>query len=318
MNTTVVIIMIICATVIALVAIICDHLFEKKSSETSECLLFKKIIKIHRNYIAGFLGFAIIMLMTAQYGGPGNAIFAYLSFGSTITSLVLSILAIFVTVQSSSDLYKQFTRIDNATDTINNISNQIDGTLGTLKAVETDLQETSKEISNQLEYIVEQIDERLQKRMKETEGNISRQLDAAMNKSSENETQQTVQSTTGGLENFKTGFKNLTSASGLLGLYACALSFEKSKMFEMSNLFKGNEAYTFGFLISAFSSGIIKFNNDSTNNQITCTSSIFTSTELYEAIKDRLKQQQLGVDYFERTNNINNYFGIEPLRMTIE
>lgn len=316
MNTTVIIIMIISTTIIALVAIICDHLFEKKSSETSECLLSKKIIKIHRNYIAGFLGFAIIMLMTAQYGGPGNAIFAYLSFGSTITSLVLSILAIFVTVQSSSDLYKQFTRIDNATDTINNISNQIDGTLGTLKAVETDLQETSKEISNQLEYIVEQIDERLQKRMKETEGNISRQLDAAMNKSSENETQQTVQSTTEGLENFKTGFKNLTSASGLLGLYACVLSFEKSKMFEMSNLFKGNEAYTFGFLISAFSSGIIIFNNDSTNNQITCTGSIFTSTELYEVIKERVKQ--FGIDYLNKINEINAFFGIAPLIMDIK
>lgn len=39
-------------------------------------------------------------------GGPDNAIFTYLSFRSTITSLVLSVLAIFVTVQSSSDIYK--------------------------------------------------------------------------------------------------------------------------------------------------------------------------------------------------------------------
>ena len=66
MNTTVIIIMIICATIIALVAIICDHLLEKKSSEVSECFLSKKIIKVHRNYIAGFLGFAIIMLLTAN------------------------------------------------------------------------------------------------------------------------------------------------------------------------------------------------------------------------------------------------------------
>ena len=114
MDTTIIIILIICATVIALVAIICDHLFERKSTDSSDCYMSKKIIKVHRNYIAGFLGFAVIMLITAKYGGPENAIFTYLSFGSTITSLVLSILAIFVTVQSSSDLYKQFTRIDNA------------------------------------------------------------------------------------------------------------------------------------------------------------------------------------------------------------
>ena len=278
MDKTVIIIMIICATVIALVAIICDHLFERKSTAASECLMSKKIIKVHRNYIAGFLGFAIIMLLTAQYGGANNAIFAYLSFGSTITSLVLSILAIFVTVQSSSDLYKQFTKIDNATDTIKNVSTQIDGTLETLKKTESDLQNTSRGISNQLDNIIEQIDKRLKKRIKETEWNISKQLEASINKSSDTNINQSVQSNTEGLENFKTGFKNLTSASGLLALYACALSHEKTKMFELTTLFKGNEAYTFGYIISALSSGIIMFTNDSTNNQISCTFSIFSSS----------------------------------------
>ena len=316
MDKTVIVIMIICATIIALVAIICDHLLEKKSSEVSECLLSKKIIKIHRNYIAGFLGFAIIMLLTAQYGGPKNAIFEYLSFGSTITSLVLSILAIFVTVQSSSDLYKQFTRIDNATDTIKNVSTQIDGTLETLKKTESDLQNTSRGISNQLDNIIEQIDERLQKRIKETEWNISRQLEASINKSSDANIKQSVQSNTESLENFKTGFKNLTSASGLLALYACALSYEKTKMFELTDLFKGNEAYTFGYVISALSSGIIMFTNDSTNNQISCTFSTFSSTELYEVIKERLKQ--FGIDYLNKINEINAFFGIAPLIMDIK
>lgn len=316
MDKTVIVIMIICATIIALVAIICDHLLEKKSSEVSECLLSKKIIKIHRNYIAGFLGFAIIMLLTAQYGGPKNAIFEYLSFGSTITSLVLSILAIFVTVQSSSDLYKQFTRIDNATDTIKNVSTQIDGTLETLKKTESDLQNTSRGISNQLDNIIEQIDERLQKRIKETEWNISKQLEASINKSSDANIKQSVQSNTESLENFKTGFKNLTSASGLLALYACALSYEKTKMFELTDLFKGNEAYTFGYVISALSSGIIMFANDSTNNQISCTFSIFSSTELYEVIKERLKQ--FGIDYLNKINEINAFFGIAPLIMDIK
>ena len=110
----------------------------------------------------------------------------------------------------------------------------------------------------------------------------------------------------------------MTSANGLLALYACALSAEKNKSFELTALFQGNEAYTFGFLIASISIAIVQFTNDATNNKITCQSSLFSSSELYEAIKDRLKQQQLGVDYFERTNNINTYFGIEPLKMTIE
>ena len=193
MDTTVIIIMIICATIIALVAIICDFLFERKSTDASNSLMSKKIIKVHRNYIAGFLGFAIIMLLTAQYGGPDNAIFNYLSFGSTITSLVLSILAIFVTVQSSSDLYKQFTRIDNATDIIKNVSTQIDGTLVALKATESTLQDTAKTISSQLDNIVEQIDDRFRTHMKETEDNISKQFVASMNNTSTINEQDVIQ-----------------------------------------------------------------------------------------------------------------------------
>ena len=54
MNTTVIIIMIICATIIALVARVCDYFSEKKSGTTNaECRLSKKVVKLHRNYIAG-------------------------------------------------------------------------------------------------------------------------------------------------------------------------------------------------------------------------------------------------------------------------
>ena len=74
MNTTVIITLIICATIISLVAIICDHCTEKKmTNANADCTLSKKIIRLHRNYIAGMLSFAIIMLFTSQvslYGLP--------------------------------------------------------------------------------------------------------------------------------------------------------------------------------------------------------------------------------------------------------
>jgi len=317
MDTTVIIIMIICATIIALVAIICDFLFERKSTDASECLMSKKIIKVHRNYIAGFLGFAIIMLLTSQYGGPDNAIFNYLSFGSTITSLVLSILAIFVTVQSSSDLYKQFTRIDNATDTIKNVSSQIDDTLENLKDAEKSLQNTSRNISQQLNIIVDQIDERVKTRMKETEGNIYKQFAESMNVNND-EQDQKIQQDLKNIEKVKGFFFSMTSANGLLAIYACSLSKEKNRIFELTNLFKGNEAYTFGFLIAAISTGLVHFTNDDMNNQITCHDTIFSSTETLEIIKNRLKQQQLGSEYLDRLNGIHAFFDLSPLKVTIE
>ena len=238
MDTTIIIILIICATVIALVAIICDHLFERKSTDSSDCYMSKKIIKVHRNYIAGFLGFAVIMLITAEYGGPENAIFGYLSFGSTITSLVLSILAIFVTVQSSSDMYKQFTKIENATNTIKNASIQIDGTLAALKETESNLQNTSNGISSQFDNIVEKI----KSQMKETEDNISRKLAESINNTTDINNQEAI-SNKQMTEKVKKYFVAMTSANGLLALYACSLSYEKGMEFELSSLFRGNESY---------------------------------------------------------------------------
>ena len=131
MNTCVICFLIFCATAIAIVAIICDYLTENKMKDIernnknlSECYESKKITKIHRNYIVGFLAFGIITIITAKTG-TCSELFAYLSFGSTITSLVLSILAIFITVQSNSDLYSLFTRTDNATEMMKGISLQL-------------------------------------------------------------------------------------------------------------------------------------------------------------------------------------------------
>lgn len=259
MNTTVIIIMIICATVIALVAIICDHLFERKSIGSSDCYMSKKIIKIHRNYIAGFLGFAVIMLITSKYGGPNNAIFTYLSFGSTITSLVLSVLAIFVTVQSSTDMYKQFTRIDNATDTIKNISNQIEGTLKGMSESEKNLKDTSKVISSQMDEIVNRIDERFRVRMQETEHNLSEQI-SSMNGQFFTKEETTAEDTTDIKEfiaNLKKGFLNSMSGTGALLIYICCLSANAKKDFSIGDLLRGNEQYAYGFLISTLSIGLV-------------------------------------------------------------
>lgn len=280
MDQTIIIIMIFCATVIALVAIICDHLFERKSTDASECLMSKKIIKVHRNYIAGFLGFAVIMLLTAQYGGPDNAIFAYLSFGSTITSLVLSILAIFVTVQSSSDMYKQFTRIDNATDTIKNVSTQIDGTLERLTNVEGNLNNVSNLITRQINDVVEKIDQKLASRMHETEVNISRQIKIqnllAQKKISSKQAKPDLEKLN------KDNFLRKMPYNGLISLYACTKAFENKKKFKM-NFFKDNELYHLGIIMASDAAGYINASvkeADDGNDVVYCDFSVFTLNEL--------------------------------------
>lgn len=318
MNTTVIIIMIICATIIALVAIICDHMFEKKSSEASECLLLsKKIVKVHRNYIAGFLGFAIIMLLTAKYGGPDNAIFEYLSFGSTITSLVLSILAIFVTVQSSSDLYKQFTRIDNATDTINKVSIQIEKTLHGMSESEQQLKDTSQEISSQMDEIVNRIDERIKVRMQETEHKLSEQI-SSMNEQTISMEDSAVEETTDVnefIENLKNGFLNSISGTGALLIYVCCLSLEKNKEFLISDLLRGNEQYAYGFLISTLSIGLVSATVDE-KLKVRC----FKTEIPREAIVNKLQEMvhRFGPDFLNQINTANRFFDEEEMILELK
>lgn len=294
MDKTVIIIMIICATVIALVAIICDFLFERKSTDTSECLMSKKIIKVHRNYIAGFLGFAIIMLLTAQYGGPDNAIFNYLSFGSTITSLVLSILAIFVTVQSSTDIYRQF-------GTINKVSSQIDGTLKNLVDAESKLEKTSSVISSQMSNIVDEIEKRLDVRMQKTEDTLSEQI-----QKQNIIIQDTHNNVTGNLDTRT--FLERIPYSGLLAIYACSKGYETGKSFKLSYLFAGNERYQLGVIMTAIAAGYINGSVQTFNKQylVNCVESLFKSIDVNNMIKSNASTYNANAE--GDIDKIDNYF----------
>lgn len=86
--------------------------------------------------------------------------------------------------------------------------------------------------------------------------------------------------------------------------------------FELTTLFQGNEGYTFGFLIACISVSIVNFTNDHMNNTITCTGSIFTSTELYEEIKGKVKQY--GQDFLNIINIINKFYDVPEMMMTVE
>ena len=309
MERNVIIIMIVCATLIAIIAIICDFLSNKKIQTSTENLLTQKIIKLHRNYIVGFLSFAVITIISAKYGGPNNNIFYYLSFGSTITSLVLSVLAIFVTVQSSSDLYKQFTRIDNATETITTISKQLDGTLGKITDVEKKLTLTSNTITNQIDSIISRVDEKLKERMQETEHKLSEQINS-LNISTVSGKEQNSEEALDFVSKLKTYYLNSISATGALAIYACILSKDYNKEFILPDLLKGNELYAYGFLVSTISSGLLNAKIEE-NYKISCSGSEYTQEEIINILKNQVVK--FGQDFLNQINTINRYFGINEL-----
>lgn len=276
MDNTISIVLIVCATLTAIVAIVFDHLSHRQCNNSTENLLSHKITKLHRNYIAGILGVAILFLLTSEYGGPNNGIFEYLSFGATITSLVLSILAIFVTVQSSSDLYKQFAKMDDATNTITSVSKKIQDTLTKISQAESELDKTSKNINEQIDKIVDEIDKRVKVNIQGTEQRLTEKFQeiGKQNDAGVPDVRQKNHPTTSSAENkwfaeWIQKYIKIMSYNGLLLLYACSLSNRKKKMFNLTELFPDNEQYVYGILISAISSGFLTA--DVNNDVIHCT-----------------------------------------------
>lgn len=293
MDTNVIMILIGCATLLALTAIICNSIVERKMVNLPESLLSKKIIKIHLGYIVGFLGFAVIMLLTANYGGPHNGIYEYLAFGSTITSLVLSILAIFVTVRSSSDLYKQF-------GTINKVSNQIDSTLNNLKEAETQLKNTSSDITCQMDNIVSEIEKRLDKRLQKTENTISEQI---QKQNLDTQNVKTEVTTNANLD--PTPFLENMSYNGLWALYACSKGCNAKKKFNIDDFFKDNQEYCLGIIVATRAAGYFNVDIRLSNNQyeVECTESIIKHEKVYGAIKtikEDLKRKSEIDEYFKK------------------
>ena len=122
--------LILCSTIIFVVSIICDYKSTKRNYLIDTQYLEKRMIRIHRNYIVGFLTLGVISLLTALYGGDSKSnIFTYISFASTITSFVLSILAIFVTMQSNSGLENQISKMELHSKLMKKLSIKLDNTL---------------------------------------------------------------------------------------------------------------------------------------------------------------------------------------------
>lgn len=100
-----------------------------------------KVRKIHEAYVGILLVFAIIFLATRLYA-DNQKVTDYLTFGLTITSFFLSLVAIFMTIVANSDLSRNFARLrDAGSDTqaaaaaIQSSASKLSWEIGSLQAV---------------------------------------------------------------------------------------------------------------------------------------------------------------------------------------
>lgn len=298
--------LILCSTIIFVVSIICDYKCTKRNDSIDTLYLEKRMTRIHRNYIVGFLAFGVISLITALYGGDSKSnIFTYISFASTITSFVLSILAIFVTMQSNSGLENQISKMESNSALINKLSTKLDNTLTQVTTANEKIEKSTRELSEVTNNIIPQVQETLSHH----EDIINQKLSGYYS-IPQNQTENIK------IDSLREWYISNISAIGLAATYACCLSLEKNKSFNRNDLFQLMSDYVFGVIVGISSVGFITTKIDDGFN-ISCQFSIFSTEEIYTKIKEYIKQNKYGTSYLSQINQIRNYFGIGDIEITV-
>lgn len=293
--------LILCSTIIFVVSIVYDYKSARKLESSNEQYLAKRMTKIHRNYIVGFLAFGVISLITSLYGGDSKSnIFTYISFASTITSFVLSILAIFVTMQSNSGLEKQISQMESTTESISKLSIKLDNTLSQVTTANRKIEDSTRGLFEVTNSIIPQVQETLSHH----EDIINQKL-SGYNSTRSNITQKETDIK---INLLRESYISNISAIGLAATYACCLSLEKDKSFNRNELFQSESIYVFGVIIAISSVGLITTKIDDGFN-ISCQSSIFSTKQIYTKIIEYINQNKFGTSYLSTINQIRKYFG---------
>lgn len=190
--------------------------------------------KVHLYYISGLGIFIILELVTYICINNDNTtdIINYISFASTLSSLLLSVVAIIYAIVSNNKGEAQYQKIDRASD---RISSSVDR-----------FYDLSTNLSGNLNSILVKLDE-----IK----NISDETNKAINQSN----QQNYQSQTGTLvDSIIDSYINGGSYFGNLSLLACIYSKEKEKPFNTAQIIPDYSAYVYGYIIASSALQIIK------------------------------------------------------------
>ena len=298
--------LILCSTIIFVVSIICDYKSTKRNYLIDTQYLEKRMIRIHRNYIVGFLTLGVISLLTALYGGDSKSnIFTYISFASTITSFVLSILAIFVTMQSNSGLENQISKMELHSKLMKKLSIKSDNTLTQVTAANEKVAKSTRELSEVTNNIIPQV----QATLSHHEDILNQKL-SGYNSIPQNKNENIK------IDLLKEWYISSMSARGLAATYACCLSCETNKSFNRNELFQLMSDYSYGVIVTTSSVGLIATEvNDGVN--ILCKFSTLSTEQIYTKIKEYINQNKYGASYLSQINQIRKYFGKEDVEITV-
>lgn len=209
--------------------------------------------KIHTFYISGILVFIIIELVTGLCMGDSNhaEILSYVNFAATLSSLIMSVVAIIFTIVTSNRGDEQYKKIDNVSDKVAESLSKFSEKTAGLDLSIASFQSISDGLSQNINTIIQAITE-----IRENTKELKVQQEHPLGKGKTGKTDFMNEVPTDSLVQ---RIISLGSFSGNIALYACILSKEKGKAFSIKDITESPEdaSYKFGYLIACGSVGII-------------------------------------------------------------
>lgn len=240
---------------------------------------------IHLLYISGILSFLIVELLSyicVKSDTDGKTITSYVAFASTLSSLILSVVAIIYTIVTNKKGDGVYVKIENSVDKLMATSDKLDsvsaiisssltnfqGSLSHIEKISKDTNQAVKEMSSTVSI----------NNFNEDGGNVS-------------------------LDDVLAQIIKVGSAFGNLALLACCYSYRTKKDFDLNVVCKNAVEYSYGYLVSVSTLLFITININGLNVKV---------NNVDSKLEDFLKKFFMiqSADIIEMVREIQIYFGI--------
>ena len=243
---------------------------------------------IHLLYISGILSFLIIELLSyicVKCDADGKTITSFVSFAATLSSLILSIVAIIYSIVTNNKGDNVYAKIEKGVGDLRNSAGEISSITDTLY----DKLSTFERYLNQIEHLSEDTNSAV-KAIKEM-------------KSSADGRQFTVDGQQVPIDDVLRQMVHVGSVYGNAALLACCYAKKTDKTFDSNAVFKTESEYFYGYIVSVSTLLFIDINFEGSTVRV---NSIHPNMENYlkQFFKDR------SADNIELVKSIQNYFGI--------
>lgn len=238
---------------------------------------------LHYKYIIAIFGILFVLFFAYWFSGETKLV-EIVSFAGTITSIILSVLAIFMTVLSNDSMSSMIHKIRDVHDSIKDMPSSINESIAQLKLSSIKMEKMLPELKDKLKEVDEHLLESNQNLASLKNSNMETPAG-----SSDNEGQKIS------AKDFLLSFLKNSSLSGLGVVYCLFLASRDNKSFKLSDYAEAfqypNVDYAYAYCIACFANRLAVGNVDIQNNCLVTNvkfSHLIKENDIYEAIKNWL------------------------------